>query len=63
MSIIYCNICDQFTDSDEHPCIEYEGELICYDCACKIEDEENDGLFDGNGDNVYVHDPDMGCKG
>ena len=47
MSIYYCDKCDSPVDNDYHPCSEFpEGSsrLICPDCMCDIEDE-NEALI------------------
>ena len=49
MSMFYCALCDNLSDSDEG-CIEAKDEkfgLICVDCENEMEDEESEDEDNG----------------
>ena len=42
MSCYLCHLCQNLIDNDYHPCEEYQGQLICDDCAAQLQDKDND---------------------
>jgi hypothetical protein len=42
MAIYYCEECDKYINDDYNPGTDVNGELVCEDCACEMEDD--DGL-------------------
>ena len=47
MAVYFCNECSKYVDDDYNPGVDIDGELVCEDCACEIEDAEEIPGFEG----------------